>query len=406
MINKFGVKQSRQEAVAEGRRTERVLLGFVALVVCGALGVGAGILTTRGGELSLPLTASIAPADGNLNPSNQGSLRSLPLNEATSQLAAAEVPAAAPTAVTADLVTRSIGTLVNAPLEVPVAPNLKPEPVALEETVPEIDTATLFSSATGLANTGCVEDLMNLARNTRIYFPSGGLTPDDDGMARARLIGQIGQSCPGVVIQVQGHSDPSGDPDVNLRLSQQRAQMVIDRIGASGVNTGMLQAIGLGDRQPSGVRGTEPPAHYDRRVEFSVVMTGGGAAPNTPALAASLDLPSCVTELELASRQIQVKYGPNAVTAGEDQLLPVYRLADAMAACPGTRLRITGQFATGQGTDETPATARIRAIAMMTTLVSTGVAPEQILVSAPSSPTVVPGLSDRRIDIDIVFDDT
>ncbi len=413
MITKFGVRQSRGEAVAEGRKTERVLLGFVALVVCGGLGVGAGVYATRGELPNMADLADIAVTTTEQSQTNRRGNRWRPSDttDGQTQIAAAVAPApavAAQTPSTAELVTRSINTLMNAPLDASVAPSLEPVPVAVEEEEAEaFDATSWFTAASGASNAGCVADLQNLVRDTRIYFPSGGLTPDDGGMARARLIGQIGQSCPGVVIQVQGHSDPSGDPAVNLRLSQQRAQMVVDRIKASGVDTGMLQAVGMGDRQPSGITGPEPAAHYDRRVEFSVVLTSGGAVAQSPAaLATALNIPACVTDLQVSSRQIQVEYSPNAVTASENQLLPVYRLADALASCPGTRLRITGQFAEDAIGSETPSTARIRAIAMMTTLVSTGVAAEQILVSAPSSPTVVDGLNDRRIDIEVVFDDS
>ena len=56
-------------------------------------------------------------------------------------------------------------------------------------------------------------------------------------MAQARLIGVIAQNCPGVTIQIEGHSDPSGDPQVNLRLSQKRADSVLSRIAAAGIDT-------------------------------------------------------------------------------------------------------------------------------------------------------------------------
>jgi outer membrane protein OmpA-like peptidoglycan-associated protein len=156
------------------------------------------------------------------------------------------------------------GTLAVAPIE----------PAFVSEGVGTgADAAAFFANAQAnlTANDTCADDLTSLAASSRIYFPSGGLAGADAGLSQARLLGQVLRDCPGFAIQVEGHSDPSGDPAINQRLSLQRAQAVVSRLAASGINIDQFKAVGFGDLRPSGVTGTESAAFYDRRVEFSII---------------------------------------------------------------------------------------------------------------------------------------
>lgn len=69
------------------------------------------------------------------------------------------------------------------------------------------------------AANSCKTDLEALTARAHVYFPSGGLTAEDAGLQQPSLIGTVMQGCKGVGILVTGHSDPSGDPEVNLRIS-------------------------------------------------------------------------------------------------------------------------------------------------------------------------------------------
>ena len=103
------------------------------------------------------------------------------------------------------------------------------EPVALAMQVASLqnneESLAFFANAKAnlMAQESCIGDLRSLTEQARVYFPAGGLTLDESGIAQARLIAALAQDCNGVEIIVEGHSDPSGDPAVNLRLSQKRA---------------------------------------------------------------------------------------------------------------------------------------------------------------------------------------
>ena len=71
------------------------------------------------------------------------------------------------------------------------------------------------------------------------------MNADPSGIEQARLLGSLAQECKGVQIIVEGHSDPSGNADVNRRLSKKRAEQVIQRLGAAGFDTSNFVAQGL-----------------------------------------------------------------------------------------------------------------------------------------------------------------
>ncbi|MDR1226182.1 MAG: OmpA family protein [Prevotellaceae bacterium] len=55
---------------------------------------------------------------------------------------------------------------------------------------------------------------------------------------------------PGISIEVMSHSDSRGDSIVNMRVSQRRAQSVVDYLVAHGIGGSRLQAVGKGESDP------------------------------------------------------------------------------------------------------------------------------------------------------------
>lgn len=294
----------------------------------------------------------------------------------------------------------------------PAQPVVVPQTVSIERTPkvsPTSNPGAFFAAAqANLAqDRSCVEDLRVLANDARVYFPSGGLTAEDSGMAQARLIGLVAQDCPHVEIVVEGHSDPSGDPGANLRLSQQRADEVLKRIAAAGIDVTRFRSIGLGSQEPSRITGSQSAAYYDRRVEFEIrdasprAAQAGFPRPVTGAPSA------CAAQLLAAVAQTRLFYSPRSITAPSDGMPAVLDLAAKASACPDARLRVVGQFSDDPGLGETPATARLRAVALMSSLVAAGFDPEQIIIAAHSTPQVLagqPGLSEQRVDFDVIFE--
>lgn len=66
---------------------------------------------------------------------------------------------------------------------------------------------------------------------------------------------------------IEGHADPRGSSDVNLKLSQERAEAVRRYLlEAHGLDESRLRPIGKGDREP--LNPSNPAAPENRRVTF------------------------------------------------------------------------------------------------------------------------------------------
>ena len=71
---------------------------------------------------------------------------------------------------------------------------------------------------------------------------------------------------PDKMVVIEGHSDAGGDEAENVRLSQARAEFVVDAIVRRGVDASRVQAIGWGSSKP--LVGPESPEQYrNRRIE-------------------------------------------------------------------------------------------------------------------------------------------
>lgn len=80
----------------------------------------------------------------------------------------------------------------------------------------------------------------------------------------------------GIQVRIEGHTDPLGTPEVNLKLSQDRAEAVSRYLVEAGVAAERLEARGYGATRPVADNATEAGRAKNRRVQFVVVRAGGG----------------------------------------------------------------------------------------------------------------------------------
>ena len=76
---------------------------------------------------------------------------------------------------------------------------------------------------------------------------------------------------PTVKVELSGHTDNVGAKDYNKKLSQDRAQSVMDYLVGKGVSPARLRAMGYGMEQPITTNDTDEGRAMNRRVEFRVV---------------------------------------------------------------------------------------------------------------------------------------
>ena len=80
-------------------------------------------------------------------------------------------------------------------------------------------------------------------------------------------------------IEVAGHTDSDGVDVYNLDLSQRRVNSVVKYLGAKGLDTSRLVAIGYGEARPVASNKTKTGKAENRRVEFNILGTGDAPKP-------------------------------------------------------------------------------------------------------------------------------
>ncbi len=99
---------------------------------------------------------------------------------------------------------------------------------------------------------------------------------------------------PEIRLEVQGHTDSTGDRQHNIDLSKSRAESVVAYLVSKGVAADRLVAVGLGPDEPIADNATKAGKEQNRRVEFHIVADAQAtpAEPAAPAPAAGAPSPS------------------------------------------------------------------------------------------------------------------
>ena len=104
-----------------------------------------------------------------------------------------------------------------------------------------------------------------------VNFPTAGaeIPPESLPLIREAAT-RLRQLPPGTVIEVSGHTDNTGDPEINRTLSQRRAEAVRAALVAGGAPADQLVAKGYGSGQPVADNATEDGRFRNRRIEYRV----------------------------------------------------------------------------------------------------------------------------------------
>lgn len=83
-------------------------------------------------------------------------------------------------------------------------------------------------------------------------------------------LARVAKSCPGFKIEVGGHTDAEGTDERNQRLSDRRANAVVDHLVEAGIERDRIKAVGYGASKPIADNETADGRARNRRIEFTV----------------------------------------------------------------------------------------------------------------------------------------
>ncbi len=118
--------------------------------------------------------------------------------------------------------------------------------------------------------TACQDKLREIASKDGITFKTNGTEIDKRVLATLDELVQTAKSCANVVITVEGHTDSTGSEEANKRVSQRRAQAVVDYFIGAGLDANYVKAVGYGNTRPIATNDTARGRAQNRRIQFTV----------------------------------------------------------------------------------------------------------------------------------------
>ena len=151
----------------------------------------------------------------------------------------------------------------------------------------------------------CEADIAEIVAASKINFEPGSATIDESTLSTMDTIAEVLQDCGGLRLEVQGHTDSQGREEMNLSLSQARAESVLNELRARRVLTSTFVAKGYGETQPIAENDTEAGREANRRIEFRLITP-------TPSQ------PERETTLESVAESGDIEAGEGAEGSGDE----------------------------------------------------------------------------------------
>lgn len=114
----------------------------------------------------------------------------------------------------------------------------------------------------------CVRMVQGAAAETKIGFAPGSDEFDPESRKTLDAIADILRGCGPVPMEIAGYTDSQGREEMNLELSQKRADAVLTALMSRRILTSGIEAKGYGEADPVADNSTEQGREQNRRIEF------------------------------------------------------------------------------------------------------------------------------------------
>lgn len=130
----------------------------------------------------------------------------------------------------------------------------------------------------------CEAEIGAIVAAGKINFEPGSATIDASALGTMDDIAAVLKRCGDIPLEIQGYTDSQGREEMNLALSQSRAESVLNELRARRVSTGTFKAVGYGEESPVADNDTEAGREANRRIEFKLVRPDTVSTPSETTL--------------------------------------------------------------------------------------------------------------------------
>lgn len=117
----------------------------------------------------------------------------------------------------------------------------------------------------------CVDKIGVVTKRVKINFEPGSAKIVAEARTAMDEIANILRKCIDLELEIAGYTDSQGRDEMNLQLSQNRAEAVVDALRSRRVPTGSFKAIGYGEESPIASNDTADGREANRRIEFRLM---------------------------------------------------------------------------------------------------------------------------------------
>ena len=114
----------------------------------------------------------------------------------------------------------------------------------------------------------CISQINGLLQSEKINFDPGSDRVNLAGQNLLDKIADILRQCGEIPLEIAGHTDSQGREEMNLQLSQTRAQAVLMELQRRRILTGSFVAQGYGETKPIAANDSAEGRDVNRRIEF------------------------------------------------------------------------------------------------------------------------------------------